>query len=200
MVKRISKRNTPIDKIRDKTLEIIMYPYNKLSGDQRFWLGFVFISIVTSLLISNPFLHLTTAEYKEGDIARQDIRSPADIIVEDEKETTQNKKLAGESIHPIFHYQSGVSDQAVQRFRSAWEKLGRSVPNKNANVESKPDTKWSGSGGEKLGKTFTSRRFSNNELDSITRVLRESSFMFLCGNKVIIGKFSLLLYRHCVVS
>ena len=175
MVKRISKRNTPIDKIRDKTLEIIMYPYNKLSGDQRFWLGFVFISIVTSLLISNPFLHLTTAEYKEGDIARQDIRSPADIIVEDEKETTQNKKLAGESIHPIFHYQSGVSDQAVQRFRSAWEKLGRSVPNKNANVESKPDTKWSGSGGEKLGKTFTSRRFSNNELDSITRVLRESS-------------------------
>lgn len=175
MSRRPSRKATPIDKIRSKAIDIVSYPYKKLSGDQRFWVGFALISVITTLLINNPFTGLTSVEYQEGDIARQSIISPADITVEDAEGTTQIRKLAGENIKPIFNYQSEGSDLAVQSFRSAWENLQRPVAVKNSNVESKSEVKWSGAGGEDLGQIFTSRRFSSNELDSITRVLRDSS-------------------------
>jgi len=175
MDKRHRKKATVLEKLRDKSLEILLYPYKKLSHDQKFWIGFVFISVVTSILIVNPFSNITTAEYKVGDIARQSIISPADIIVEDKKETEQLRKLAGESIKPIFNYKSGGAEIAVQSFRSDWEKLTRTVYAKTKKLESKSVPKWSGTGGENLGKIFTARRFSRNELDSISRVLRESA-------------------------
>ena len=175
MSKRHRKKATALEKIRDKALDLLLYPYKKLSRDQRFWIGFVFISIVTSLLIVNPFSHLTASEYELGDIARQSIISPADIIVEDKEETKQLKKLAGETIKPIFNYQTSGGEVAAQNFRSDWEKLMRSTSAKNKKPESKTFLKWTGAGGEKLGKIFTSRRFSRNELDSIGRVLRDSS-------------------------
>lgn len=183
MSKRLLKKAAPIDKIRNKSLEFMLYPYKKLSDAQRFWMGFIFVSVVTSLLINNPFPRLTAPEYKEGDIARQSIISPTDIMVENKKETVQIKKVLVESIKPIFSYQSDSYDQAIQSFRAAWEKLQRPSSEKNINTGNESESKWYGLGGGNLGKIFTSRQFSGNELDSVIRVLRDSSKRIIYDDK-----------------
>jgi putative nucleotidyltransferase with HDIG domain len=47
----------------------------------------------------------------------------------------------------------------------------------------KSDAAWTGAGGEDLGKIFAARRFSQNELDAITRVLKENADGSIYGDQ-----------------
>ncbi len=80
----------------------------------------------------------------------------------------------------------------MQSFRSAWENLQRKTENSNANSRANINSKsensrtnisskseispqWTGEGGAELGKVFAARKFSSNELEAVTRVLRENA-------------------------
>ncbi len=187
MSKRIQDLATPFTKFRKTVSDYVSRPFESLSEDQKFWLGFVLLCLLTTFFINNPFWRSTTEQYKEGDVARQSIISPADITVTDTETTDKIKQSAVDSVYPIFTFESNRAEEAVQSFRSAWESLARKTDNSNANFKAntnnKPDAKWTGAGGEELGRIFAARRFTNNELDSINRILRENTVGTIYGDQ-----------------
>ena len=187
MSKRIQDLATPLTKFRKTVISKILRPFEKLSADQSFWIGFALLCVLTTFLISNPFWRSTTDLYKEGDVARESIISPADITVTDTEATEKIKQSALESVLPIFTFESNRTDEAVQSFRSAWESLARKGNNANTNsktnTNTKNDAQWTGAGGEELGRIFSARKFSTNELDAVTRVLRENAQGTIYGDQ-----------------
>ncbi|HLM60105.1 MAG TPA: HDIG domain-containing protein, partial [Pyrinomonadaceae bacterium] len=119
------------------------------------------------------------------------IISPADISVTDSEETERIKQSARESVQPIFVYESKRAEEAVQSFRSAWENLARKNESANsnanlrtnANEKSEAHTVWTGAGGAEVGKTFAARKFSTNELEAVTRILRENAEGLIYGDQ-----------------
>ena len=169
---------SPYQRWRRKIWGTVKGPLDRVSTAQWFWIGFAFLVIVTTLLIQNPVWR-TAGEnfYREGDIAREAIIAPADIYFVDDAATERDRETARGAIRPIFIYDSRRADEAVQNFRSAWERLQRNVDtssnrsNSNANKEAV----WTGPGGAEVGRVLSGRRFTANETDAIIRLLREYS-------------------------
>lgn len=191
MSKRLQDLATRLTKLRRTIGKSVSRPFESLSENQKFWIGFVFLCILTTFLINNPFWRSVVEQYKEGDIARESIISPADIYVTDAEETEKIKEAARDSVRPIFIFEPKRSDEAVQSFRSAWENLSRKNDNANVNANAKTNanekteaqTVWTGAGGAAVGKIFAARKFSTNELESITRVLRENADGSIYGDQ-----------------
>ena len=185
MSKRLPELVSPFTKVRKTVTKFFTRTFENFTAAQRFWAGFAFLCVLTTLLINNPFWRASGEQYKEGDIARESIISPADIIVTDEEATEARKTAAREKIPPIFRLESNKSEQSVQRFLSAWEKLQRhdarlsnsteKTTNKQSNSDAKTETHWSGAGGAEVGKILAARNFSRNELDAVASALRESA-------------------------
>ena len=191
MSKRLQDLATPLTQIRRTIEKFAARPFESLSAKQRFWLGFAFLCLLTTFLINNPFWRTTGELYKEGDIARESIIAPADISVIDAEETTRIRQSAREGVEPTFTFESKRSDEAVQSFRSAWENLTRKKGSADANANAKnsgsgrteAQEHWTGAGGAEVGKVLAARKFSPNELDSVTRVLRENSDGSIYGDQ-----------------
>jgi len=186
MSKRLPEMASPFTKIRKTITKYLSRTFENFTAAQRFWAGFAFLCILTSLLINNPLWRTSGEQYKEGDIARESIISPADITVVDDDATEAKRKTVREKVPPIFRLESNKSEQAVQRFLSAWEKLQRHgetsdnsnekpANSKQANSDSKVETHWIGAGGAEVGKILAARNFSRNELDTVMSALRESA-------------------------
>src|SRR5436305_2476355 len=126
MAKRIQDLKSPATRFSDRITRSILRPFKALSSNQRFWIGFALLCVLTTLLINNP-LWRASAEpaYREGDIARETILSPADIYFTDSDETDRLRNDARDHVKPIFRYESGKPEQAVQRFLASWETLQR---------------------------------------------------------------------------
>ena len=181
MSKRIQDLTPPTTKWRKRVFGAAVRPFRSLSGRQRFWLGFVFLCIVTSLLVFNPFARTGSEQgYKEGDIARETIIAPSDIYYSDDEATERKRSKAKEEVGSVFRYESNKAEQAVQQFLSSWEKLQRHGSNNQldqrpANSDVKTETHWTGAGGSEVGKILAARTFSHNELESVESALREAS-------------------------
>ena len=181
MSKRIRDLKSPVTEWREWLLKMVARPFASLSANQRFWLGFAFICLVTTLLIQNPLWRSNGGQnYQEGDIVRESIISPSDITFVDELVSERMKTEAKDAIKPIFRYESNKSEQAVQSFLSAWEKLQRHGGSersysKPANSDARGEIHWNGAGGTEVGKVFAARTFSRNELDALQSALREAS-------------------------
>lgn len=180
MSKRIRDLKSPGAAWSEKILRLLARPFALLSNEQKFWAGFATLCLVTTLLIHNPLWSSTSEQaYQEGDIAREDIISPADIYFADPQESERLKTEARDAIKPIFRYESNRAEQAVQGFLSSWEKLQRhgdeAGNSKPANADAKGEIHWTGAGGPDVAKTLASRPFSRNELDALQSALRESA-------------------------
>jgi membrane-associated HD superfamily phosphohydrolase len=189
MNKRLQDLATPLSGIRKSAGQFVARIVESLSENQKFWLGFAFLCLLTTFLINNPFWRVAAEQYKEGDIARESIISPADISVTDTEETERIKESARESVQPIFVFESKREEEAVQSFRSAWENLARKSEaanansKTNANEKTEAQTVWTGAGGAEVGKIFAARKFSSNELEAVTRVLRENANGSIYGDQ-----------------
>ena len=186
MIKRNQAAVSSLSKWRKNAADKLTAPWRELSDGRRFWLGFVLLCLVTTLLIQNPLWRVSGEQtYKEGDIARESIISPADIYFVDDAETERVRQTARESVTPIFAFEPRRSDEAVQNFRSAWETLQRrSKPaNGQGNSNTKNEAAWNGAGGPGLGKIFTDRTFSSNELEAVSRVLKENASGDIYGDQ-----------------
>jgi putative nucleotidyltransferase with HDIG domain len=187
MSKQIQDLETTLTRLRKKVYNYAKLPFERLSENQKFWIGFALLCLITTFLINNPFLRIANEQYKEGDIAHESIISPADITVIDETETETIKQTIRESIRPIFTFEAKRADEAVQSFRAAWENLAKKNANSNSNAQTetnvKSEVQWTGAGGAELGKVFTARRFSPNELEAVTRVLRENAEGSIYGDQ-----------------
>lgn len=181
MSKRIQDLTPPVTKWRKLISGAVWRPFKALSPDQRFWLGFTFLCLVTSFLVFNPFKGSPGEQtYKVGDVARESIIAPADIFYTDEAATEARRNEQRNLVKPIFRYSSNNSEQAVQQFLSAWEKLQRhgsdkASDQKPTNADAKTETHWTGAGGSEAGKIFAARPFSRNELEAVESALREAA-------------------------
>ena len=179
MSKRAQELSSPTTRWRRRVWAALTEPFFKLSESTRFWIGFGVLSLVTTLLINNPLWRASGEySYKEGDIARESIISPADIYFVDEAETERVRQTVKDTVVPIFAFEPKRADEAVQSFRSAWESMQRRADpagNNKVNSNAKVDVKWTGLGGPEIGKVFGARNFSSNELDAVVRILRENS-------------------------
>ncbi len=167
--------------------ESALKPLQRVSAGQRFWIGFALLSLTTTILIFNPFWRTGDTGYRVNDIAREAIISPADIFYTDEEATAEERTAAASLVLAIFSFEQRRADEAVQGFRASWEALHRqadSASNANrGNTNTSSTARWTGSEGEDLGPIFTSRLFTTNELDSVTRVLRESAAGDIFGDQ-----------------
>jgi putative nucleotidyltransferase with HDIG domain len=181
MNKRTRELTSPVERLRRRIWNAARRPFGALSDTQVFWLGFAIVSLVVTLLISNPLWRSAPEQlFKEGDVARESVIAPADIYFVDEQETERLRTAAKETIKPIFAFEPKRADEAVQNFRSSWESLLRraatpSNTSNRANVNARPESGWSGAGGPEVGKVFLARRFSDNELDAVARVISENA-------------------------
>lgn len=176
MSKRIQDLTPPPTRWRKAAWSVVSRPFGSLTDQQRFWLGFAFLCIVTTLLLNNPLWRAAgETAYKEGDIARETIVAPADIHFVDEKETERVREAARQKVRPIFFAEPKRADEAVQSFRTSWEVLERknatSANRTNSNRNDGPVT----NGSFDLARVFALRRFSAMELEAIARVLRENA-------------------------
>jgi putative nucleotidyltransferase with HDIG domain len=194
MSKRIQDLTSAFEKRRRKFGQNAARSFAGISGTRKFWLGFAFLCLLTTVLINNPLWRASAEQiYQEGDIARESIISPADISTTDTEETERIKQAARETVKPIFTFEANRAEEAVQSFRSAWENLQRKNEPANVNAQvntnarnaaiPKIDAQWKGAGGSDLGRIFTARRFSENELDSVTRVLRDAATGSIYGDQ-----------------
>ena len=181
MAKRIQDLKSPATRHSEQVTGWILKPFRGLSEDQRFWFGFALLSVFTTLLLNNPLWHLSSEPpFHEGEIARESVVSPADIYFTDTDETERLRRKARDDVKPIFRYESGKPEQAVQRFLSAWETLERhggtsAQPAKQSNSDVKTEMHWVGAGGSDVGKVLASRNFTHNELDAVQTALREAA-------------------------
>ena len=181
MAKRIQDLKSPTTRLRERVTEPLISRFRRLTENQRFWLGFILLSLITTLLINNPLWHIPSGQrYSPGDVARESIVSPADIYFTDIAESERLQNEARESIKPIFRFESGKAEQAVQRFLASWETLQRhgkedAVNARPTNSDIKTESHWVGAGGSDVGKTLSSRTFSRNELEAVESALRESA-------------------------
>src|SRR5215207_8409913 len=106
MSKRLPELASPFTKIRKTFTKYYTRTFENFTSAQRFWAGFAFLCILTTLMINNPFWRVSGEQYKEGDIARESIISPADITVTDEEATEARRTAAREKIPPIFRLES----------------------------------------------------------------------------------------------
>ena len=152
-------------------------PFAKLSIGQKFWIGFAFLCIVTTLLLNNPIWRASgETSYKEGEIARESIISPADIYFVDEEETARIRDTAKESVRPIFSSVPKRADEAVQSFRTAWDSIERKSTTNTSNKSNTSNRNDApAAGNSDLARVFAIRSFSSFELEAIARVLRENA-------------------------
>ncbi|MEP7148122.1 MAG: HDIG domain-containing metalloprotein [Acidobacteriota bacterium] len=177
MSKRIQDLTPPRTRWRKAIWGFVSRPFDAFSIGQKFWFGFGFLCLSTTLLINNPIWRASgEISYKEGDIARESIISPADIYFVDEEETARIRDTAKESVQPIFASVPKRADEAVQSFRAAWESIERKSSAIASNKSNSSDRNDAPSAGNSdLSRVYALRKFSGNELEAVARVLRENA-------------------------
>lgn len=171
--KRRPRLVSPIAKARNNALEFLTRPFKWFSPQKRFIITFIFFVVVTTLLLGNPFARSGTETYKEGDVVSRTIYSPTDIAGVDTTETERRQREAMEATRPVFTYDSARAERAVQSFQSAWGELKKqSTESRGANQS---ELSWPGAGGVEAARVFAARRFSDGDLESLTRLLRDSA-------------------------
>ncbi len=171
---------TPSARRREQVFAAIAKPFKRLSDDQKFWIGFAGLCLLTTFLIHNPWWRTSGEQvYKVDDVARESITAPSDLTFTDDQETDRLKMEAKQSVKPIFRYEPNKPDQAVQQFLSSWEKLQRhgndNTAVKSSNSDAKIESHWTGAGGVEVGKVLAARSFSRNETQAVQDAIKESA-------------------------
>ncbi|MBC7909827.1 MAG: HDIG domain-containing protein [Pyrinomonadaceae bacterium] len=148
---------SPFARARNAAVEFLTRPFKWFSPPTRLIIIFIFFVLVTTLLVGNPFSRAFTENYKEGDVVRSTIFAPTDVAGVDTTETERRRREAMETARPVFTYDSGRTDRAVQSFRAEWESLKRQAA--------------------------ASRRFDDNDLETLTSLLRDVNSAYIYEDK-----------------
>ena len=168
---------TPQAKFGNQLLRYFWQPLQRLPSNIKLYLGVTFLTLATTLLIANPYTRSGGEQYKEGEILRQSIISPADIIIVDEAASEAAKEAVADAVRPIFLFEPNRSEQAVKSFRSLWNDLRRGT-NSNTNTNSKTPLSALPNAHEQyaeFARWSAQRKYNNNDLELLTQILREAA-------------------------
>ena len=116
---------TPLSGARMAAVRALSRPFNRLSPLARFLVGFLALTLLTTLLLAWTRSQMPADVYQEGDVVRSDVIAPADITAVDEEETKRRRAQAAESAPPVWGYDPTRAESAAQSFRNSWETLKR---------------------------------------------------------------------------
>ncbi|HEY0544609.1 MAG TPA: HDIG domain-containing protein [Pyrinomonadaceae bacterium] len=163
---------SPVARAQNAALNFLTRPFKWFSPQTRFIITFIFFVIITTLLLSNPFARASVEDYKEGDVVRRTIYAPTDIAGVDTTASEKRRREAIEAVHPVFTHDGARAERAVDSFRAAWEDLKKQAESR---APKKGELAWPGEGGAQAARVFAARRFDENDLDTLARILRETT-------------------------
>lgn len=159
---------TPLGQARDKLVGYILKPFMVFRPRTRFLIGCSILVVLTTLLLLSDYSSGFTENYKEGDVIRRTIISPADITTVDVAETEKRRTAARDATRPTFNFDSSRAETSVQSLRADWEELKKEVTsgqNKTPN--------WTGDGGPAVARAIIAHNFNETDLERLTSIIRE---------------------------
>jgi putative nucleotidyltransferase with HDIG domain len=160
---------TPLRQTRDALLPYVVRPFQALRPRTRLFIGFGFLVMVTTLLLSHNYWSGFSENYKEGEVVTRTVIAPADITSVDIVETEKRRDAARAATRPVFNYDSSRAENSVQSFRAVWEDLKRQAEANNGAEQ----PIWSGEGGMAVSRAITAHRFDENQLERLGSIIRE---------------------------
>jgi putative nucleotidyltransferase with HDIG domain len=166
---------TPFSRARDLAAQWVVRPFKVFEPRTRFLIGFVFLTTVTTPLLLSNYSSGFSQDYQEGDVIRGSVVARADASSVDIVETERRRNAARQATRPIFNFDSTRGESSARSLRAAWEDL------KKQNESGKPgkDFRWSGEGGPGVARAIISHNFSEEDLNRLTALIRETGDKYL---------------------
>jgi putative nucleotidyltransferase with HDIG domain len=146
----------------------VVRPLDVFPRNVRFLIGFTFLVVVTALLLFNNYSSSFSENYREGEVVKATVVSPADINTVDIGETERRRTAAREATRPVFYFDSTRGESSVQSFRAAWEDL-----RKQSEAHTSAQPIWTGEGGAAVARAIVAHHFDSAELERLTGMIRE---------------------------
>ena len=171
--------------LRNALFFTLARPFNYLRPLTRFVIGFLTLTLLTTLLLAWTRSHLSAEVYQEGDVVRADVIAPADIDGEDREETARRRAAAVEATLPVWSHDPTRAEAAAQSFRSSWESLRRQYERRraaeantngasNASPE-RADIPWPGAGKRlSVARAVVAHRFDEAAFEQLMSMIREA--------------------------
>ena len=80
------------------------------------WILAGLIAVLAAIILS-PNLRLLRVRYQVGEVADRNIKSPADLLLEDRPATEKKRAEAEELVSAVFDYDAGLKDRSVEKVR-----------------------------------------------------------------------------------
>lgn len=153
----------------------VVRPLEVFTPRTRFLVGFGLLVVVTALLLISNYSSGISEDYREGEVVRRSVVVRADITALDLTETERRRNVARQATRPIFNFDSTRGESSARSFRAAWEDLKNEVESKKQDK----DVAWSGEGGSAVARAIIAHQFNNDDLDQLTRLIREVGDKFV---------------------
>ena len=158
---------TPLSRARDAALQYVLRPLQFFQPRTQLLIGFGFLTLITTALLVTNYAIGFSEEYREGDVIRANVVARSDVSGVDVAETERRRNAARQATRPIFDFDSTRGASSAGSFRAAWEDLQR-----QSEVAGQSMT-WSGEGGPAVTRAIAARKFSQDDLDRLIRLIRD---------------------------
>ena len=146
---------TPLTRVRDTLVKYVVRPLDVFSPGVRLLIGFALLIVITALLLFTNYSSGLYADYKDGEVVKATVVSPADITTVDISETERRRDAARETTRPVFFLDSTRGESSAQSFQAAWEELRTESEDRNP----KTQPTWNGEGGAAVARAIIAHRF-----------------------------------------
>jgi len=156
-------------KARNAVLGAICRPFRSFSPRTQFLTGFSFLVIATTLLLSRAPSNQATEVYREGEVMRGTVVSPADIIGGvDNLETERRRNAARDAASPVFRYDASAAEAAANSFRDEWNNLAGETQARTT------DLAFFGKRNTAAARAIAAHRFNPNDLGHVVAAIHDT--------------------------
>jgi putative nucleotidyltransferase with HDIG domain len=160
---------TPFSRARDLALQYVLRPLRVFKPRTQLLMAFVFLVVVTALLLLSNYSSGFSQDFREGEVIRGNVVARADVSGFDIVETERRRNAARQATRPVFNFDSTRGESSARSFRAAWEDL-------KSQAESKTPGKalnWSGEGGAGVARAIATHNFNDENLSRLADLIRE---------------------------
>ncbi|MFH1077086.1 MAG: HDIG domain-containing metalloprotein [Pseudomonadota bacterium] len=169
-----------------------------LSEKQARWLLLIVVSLVITAILF-PSLFVPPPDYKVGDVAGRDIKSPKDFLVEDETATEKKRQDAAEAVLPVYGFDDIILQQLDETldnaFRPLSELLEKSIRSPEQNTQIEPNSEQAKSTGvahelvwkqkeafeKDLGVVISDEEYGVLEINAFSKTVSDAILQLLRG-------------------
>ncbi|MDT4966222.1 MAG: cyclic-di-AMP phosphodiesterase PgpH, partial [Acidobacteriota bacterium] len=160
-----------LTRARNAVVGSIVRPFKWFAPTTRFYIGYAFLVVVTTMLLVNAYSRGMTESYQEGEVVRRTVIAPTDFSILDWTETEKRRAAAKEAARPVFSFDPTRPESSVANFRVAWEDLRKQAYRGG----SKKELKWTGEGDAAVASAIAAHGFDPAELERLSAIIREVS-------------------------